>query len=280
VNPPSSVGEWLASGETRLDISVVIPCYNEIDNLPQMRSKLLPVLASLAASRSVELVLVDDGSTDGTLEALTQTLCTDSVPGVSIKLVEQKRNGGLGKALRAGLAASTGDIVVTTDSDGTYDFSHIPMLLAHLTDEVDIVTASPYHPQGRVAGVPAYRLVLSRGSSAIYRCLVNWRIYTYTALFRAYRRHVIEEISFSANGFLSVAELLVKSQLSGYRVVEYPATLNVRAYGSSKAKLVRTILAHLQFQLRVVLHRLGVQSLVTPSLVDQQKMLHRGGKPT
>jgi dolichol-phosphate mannosyltransferase len=262
VKRPGFAGERLAWGETRLDISVVIPCYNEIDNVPQMKSKLLPVLASLGATRSLQLVLVDDGSTDGTLEALRQILSTDHIAGVSTTVVEHKRNGGLGKALRTGFSAATGDIVVTTDSDGTYDFSLIPVLLERLTDEVDIVTASPYHPQGGVAGVPMCRRALSRGSSLMYRLLVNWKIHTYTALFRAYRRDVIKDISFASDGFLSVAELLVKSLLRGYRVAEYPATLNVRAYGSSKAKLARTILAHLGFQLNVLLHRLGLLSLV------------------
>ncbi len=247
-----------------MDLSVVVPCYNEVDNVPRLKSALLPVLSDLASSRSLEteLVLVDDGSTDDTLEALRRALCVNRSPGVSVKLVEQKKNGGLGKALRAGFAAATGEILVTTDSDGTYDFSHIPEMLTYLTDEIDIVTASPYHPLGRVAGVPMYRLVLSRGSSLIYRILVDWRIFTYTAMFRAYRRKVIEDISFSSNGFLSQAELLVKSLLAGYRVAEYPATLNIRAYGSSKAKLVRTVLAHCRFQLAVLLHRLGLWSLV------------------
>ncbi|MER3513510.1 MAG: glycosyltransferase family 2 protein, partial [Chloroflexota bacterium] len=69
------------------------------------------------------------------------------------------------------LKAARGQVIVTTDSDGTYDFASIPRLLAALEPGIDVVTASPYHPQGGVGVLPAYRLALSRGCSMIYRLL-------------------------------------------------------------------------------------------------------------
>ena len=171
-------------------------------------------------------------------------------------------NRGLGAAMRTGFGAARGDVIVTTDSDGTYHFGEIPALLSRLSAEIDIVTASPYHPQGGVAGVPAYRLVLSQGSSAIYRLLVSWHVHTYTCLFRAYRRGVVKRVTFASDGFLAGTELLVKAMLAGYRVAEHPAVLHRRAFGESKARLMRTVLAHLRFQGCVVLHRLGLRSLV------------------
>jgi hypothetical protein len=116
-----------------------------------------------------------------------------------------------------------------------------------------MVTAAPYHPQGAVAGVPAYRLLLSRGASASYRLLVDHHVYTYTALFRAYRRNVLESVPFYANGFLAGTELLVNGLRMGYQVAEYPTTLHVRVYGVSKAKMIRTIKAHLAFQCQSLL---------------------------
>ena len=73
---------------------------------------------------------------------------------------------------------------------------------------------------------------------------------------------MIDTISFQANGFLAGTELMVKGMLKGYRMVEYPAVLYSRMYGVSKAKLMRTILAHLNFQWRVFLHRLHISALV------------------
>jgi dolichol-phosphate mannosyltransferase len=251
-----------------LDLSIVVPFYNEIENLLVVKNELIPVITELAQNRTVEVVFVDDGSTDGSLDTLKQALRNSDIDGVTVKFTRHDLNRGLGAALRTGFLAARGDILVTTDSDGTYRFSNIPILLSYLTEQVDIVTASPYHPQGGVEGVPAYRLVLSKGSSLIYRLIVNWYIHTYTCLFRAYRRRVVDQISFTSDGFLGGTELLVKSILSGYRVAEYPAILHSRVYGTSKAKLVRTILAHLRFQGRILLHRFHIISILSPNKND------------
>ncbi|HVO68697.1 MAG TPA: glycosyltransferase family 2 protein [Aggregatilineaceae bacterium] len=243
-----------------MDLSIIIPCYNEVDNIPKLDREFVPVVEALAQTRTVEVIFVDDGCTDGTVEALQKAFGDEKRWPVRVE--RHDRNRGLGAAIRTGLAAAQGDVLVTTDSDGTYKFTEIPALLALLTPEVDIVTASPYHPHGGVAGVPAYRLVLSRGSSLLYRLLVSWRINTYTALFRAYRRSAIAEVTFQSDGFLAGTELLVKAMLSGARAVELPAVLHSRVHGVSKAKIMRTIRAHLGFQWRIFLHRLGLVSLV------------------
>ena len=248
-----------------MDLSLVIPCCNEVDNVPKMARELFPVVEALARARAVEVIFVDDGSTDGTWAALTEAFGGRSGPSVWVRIERHPVNRGLGAALRTGFAAARGEVIITTDSDGTYRFSEIPALLARLTPDVDVVTASPYHPQGGVAGVPAYRLILSRGSSAIYRLLVDRKVHTYTALFRAYRRRVIEAVPFESDGFLAGTELLVKAMLKGFRVAEYPAVLHVRTAGTSKAKLMRTVRAHLRFQAKVLLYRLGLTPETRPS---------------
>ncbi len=225
----------------------------------------MPVVEELARTRSVELIFVDDGSSDGSLSSLERIFQDQPVNNVALNFQRHEKNRGLGAAIRTGFAASKGEIVVTTDSDGTYRFTNIPALLSFLTQDVAIVTASPYHPDGGVDGVPGYRLILSMGSSMIYRILVDWHIHTYTCLFRAYRREVIESVSFESDGFLAGTELLVKGMLMGYRVAEFPAVLYSRAFGTSKAKLARTIIAHLRFQARVLFHRLHLLSIFTDS---------------
>lgn len=245
-----------------MNLSIVIPCYNEVDNVAKLQREFFPVAVELAKTRSVEVVFVDDGSTDGTWPALNDAFGGGKVPGIVVHIERHSANRGLGAALRTGFGVARGEVVVTTDSDGTYQFSEIPALLEHLTPEVDMVTASPYHPQGGVAEVPPYRLILSRGDSLLYRLLVSWNVYTYTALFRAYRWTVLEHVPFESNGFLAGTELLVNGMLLGYRVAEHPTMLHSRAHGVSKAKIARTILAHLRFQWRVLLHRLHITPLV------------------
>ncbi len=167
-------------------LTIIIPCYNEAESVESLHAGLIPVVAELAAQRGrVQVVFVDDGSRDGTYAALRSSFEGSAPAGVAFHYAQHTVNRGLGAALRTGFAAAQGDIVVTTDSDNTYRLDEIPALLAYMTPDVDIVTASPYHPDGGVENVPGYRLVLSQGSSAMYRVLVDRHLHTYTALFRA-----------------------------------------------------------------------------------------------
>lgn len=252
-----------------MKLSVVVPCYNEEDNVDKLQHEFFPVIERLIGNHlpdgnlidSVEVVFVDDGSRDQTYSVLREAFSTLNYPALTTKFEKHDVNRGLGAALKTGFKASTGEVIVTTDSDGTYHFSTIPELLNHLTKEVAIVTASPYHPNGEVVGVPPFRIFLSRGSSLLYRLLLSWKIHTYTALFRAYRREVVDQIPFTANDFLGQTELMVKAMLKGYKVDEFPAALHRRMFGVSKAKLLKTIQSHLMFQGRLVLHRLHIRSM-------------------
>ncbi len=243
-------------------VSVIIPCFNEEENVGKMRDELLPVLEQMATQYNLQIIFVDDGSTDCTLASLENTFQPAGNSAMHFVFLKHEKNCGLGAALRTGFSAVSGDLVVTTDSDGTYKFSTIPSMLEYLKPGVDMVTASPYHPDGDVVGVPKYRLILSQGASFLYRVLVNWKIHTYTCLFRAYRREVIDTISFQSDGFLAGTELMVKGMLKGYGVAEFPAVLYSRVFGTSKARLVRTIKAHLGFQWRVFLHRVRLAVMV------------------
>ncbi len=169
-------------------------------------------------------------------------------------------NRGLGAALRTGFAAATGRVIVTTDSDATYRFSEIPALLERLVPGIDIVTASPYHPDGGVDGVPAYRLILSRGSSLIYRLLVGGHLHTYTALFRAYRSRGDSVGALQSGRIPGGCRSTRQRDPLGYRVAEYPTVLHSRVAGASKAKLARTIVAHVRFQLTVLRQRMTFSS--------------------
>jgi dolichol-phosphate mannosyltransferase len=237
-----------------IQISVVIPCYNESEGIAAMQERLAGALLALRQCGGVELILVDDGSSDGTGELLAAAF--GGWPEVTI--VRHERNRGLGQALRTGFAHVKGTVVVTCDSDGTYPFGEIPALIEQLKPGVDIVTASPYHPAGGVDNVPAYRVAISKCASLCYRLLVDWRIHTYTALFRACRREVIERVATQSDGFMMVAELLVEARLAGFRVAEYPTTLRVRQYGQSKAKVLQITRTHLRYMAALAGRRFGL----------------------
>jgi dolichol-phosphate mannosyltransferase len=183
-----------------MKLSIIVPCYNEVDNVSKLRDELLPVVEDLTVHgwsnssesvQSAEIIFVDDGSNDDTFSKLKACFNGAGNSKVKFKFLKHRKNMGLGAAIRTGFSNADGDILITVDSDGTYKFSEIPTMLSYLTPEIDIVTASPYHPDGEVVGVPAFRLFLSKGSSLIYRIFVNRHIYTYTCLFRAYRSEVV-----------------------------------------------------------------------------------------
>lgn len=247
--------------QPRVRLSILIPCYNEEENIKNLWDQLQDGIRSVLNEYQVEIVFIDDGSSDGTWEALHNVFGDSEAGSPKIFLCRHTHNEGLGAAIRTGIQASHGDILVTTDSDGTYSFSEIPCLLAMMEDDIAIVSASPYHPSGSVEGVPTYRLILSRGSSFLYRLLVDWNIYTYTSLFRAYRREVFKRLEFSANDYLAGTEILVKARLLGFCIMEYPTVLRVRQFGTSKARILKTIRSHLIFQLKILAHRLGIHSL-------------------
>jgi dolichol-phosphate mannosyltransferase len=235
--------------------TILIPGYNEAANVGRLRTELWPVACAMAESSPVEVLLVDDGSTDDTAAAFEAFRDELQHRGVTTCVVRHGVNRGLGAALHTGFIHASGQVVITTDCDATYAFDEIPMLIAHLAN-ADVVTASPYHPDGAVENVPPSRLALSRSASSLYRLVVDPRIHTYTALFRAYRRAVLEQVPFNSDGFLAGTELLVNARLMGFRIVEYPTVLRVRRFGSSKAKLARTTQAHLGFMARVAAYRL------------------------
>jgi len=227
-----------------MDLTILIPCCNEVDNVALLVSELMPVVERLRRDRTVEVIFVDDGSSDGTGDALAERFGSDPL----VRIVRHERNRGLGAALRTGFRYARGAVIVTTDSDATYPFPLIVDLLERLAPGIDIVTASCYHPSGGIENVPRSRVFLSMGASLLYRLLVDRHVHTYTCLFRAYRRTVIAATPFAADGFLAVTEILVRAMWNGYRVAELPCVLRSRRHGQSKAKIARTILAHLRFQ--------------------------------
>jgi dolichol-phosphate mannosyltransferase len=222
-------------------LSIIIPCYNEEDGIPNLVGSLLPVQQVLSEYYQVELIFVDDGCRDKTFSLLEQAFPV----GSGARVVHHPRNLGLGAAVRTGFENATGDVIVTMDSDCTYPPDQIPAMVELLKAGADIVTASPYHPKGQVVGVPSYRLFLSKTLSRVYQILLKQHIYTYTALFRAYRGRIVKSIRFKSNGFLAMAEILIFAFRAGYKVTEFPTTLHVRRYGVSKIKLWRTIKEHL-----------------------------------
>lgn len=221
-------------------VTVVIPCYNEQAALPYLANTLAGLKAATEAY-DLKFLFVDDGSKDSTYDTLSGLF--GDLPGC--RVMKHERNSGVAAAIMTGIHAASTDIVCSMDCDCTYDPNGLLEMIPLLTPGVDLVTASPYHPLGKVERVPGWRLALSRGASVLYRMVLRHRLHTYTSCFRVYRRAAVVPIQIRESGFLGVAELLGKMDLAGCHIVEHPATLHVRMLGRSKMKVLRTIAGHI-----------------------------------
>lgn len=247
-NSPIVAGDPL---ENRTPVSIVVPCYNEELILPYLANTLKSVSDRLSNQYQITYILVDDGSKDGTWKGLEETFGNKS----GYELYRHQTNLGVAAAIRTGIHRARTEIVCSIDCDCTYDPHLLEQMIPKLTPEVDLVTASPYHPEGHVRNVPAWRLKLSKSASWLYRRILKQKLHTYTSCFRVYRRSAIERLDLKHNNFLGIAELVGQLDLQGSRIVEFPATLEVRMLGRSKMKTLRTILGHLKLMARLVMQK-------------------------
>ena len=235
-------------------VSIVIPCYNEEEGLSPLAQQLLPAIQKLSRNYDVEPIFVDDGSTDRTNELLHHYFSGLS----NVKILKHERNKNLGAALRTGFSQASGDLIAALDSDCTYSPELIGTMAEMMDENTDIVTVSPYHPQGKVNNVPAYRIFLSKSASRLYRIVLGYPLYTYTAMVRMYKKEVVQNVPFEADNFLGVTELLVNAVLKGYQVKELPVELQARKFGVSKMKTfpIKVMGNHLALLSTVVKHKL------------------------
>jgi polysaccharide deacetylase family protein (PEP-CTERM system associated) len=222
-------------------VSVVVPCFNEAQTLTYLRNTLASVEKNLAHRYAMRFILVDDCSTDDTYAGLQRTF--GDLPNA--RVLRHDVNAGVAGAIQSGLRAADTEIVCSIDADCTYDPHELGMMIPLLADDVDMVTASPYHPKGHVRNVPGWRLLLSKGLSALYRLILHNKLHTYTSCVRVYRRSRTADIQLTRRGFLGVMEHLGRLDLAGGRIVEHPATLEVRMLGRSKMRVLKTIAGHL-----------------------------------
>jgi len=213
---------------------------NEEESVEQFCLAIEELQAALSDCQ-LDFIIVDDGSTDDSVATLKQSL----EDRVCFRIIEHEENQGVAAAIQTGIEAATTDIVCSMDFDCTYDPCQFTKLLPALTDDVDLVTGSPYHPQGSVLNVPKWRLVISKCASQIYRFAMRTPLYTYTSCFRVYRRSSVSGIKLLNPGFVGVAELLWQLERRGGKMVEVPAVLNVRQFGQSKMRVMQVTLAHL-----------------------------------
>ncbi len=232
--------------DANLKISLVIPVYHVANQVEETASKLTKLLTRMRNQHQIEVIFVDDGSRDNTVERLQTAFADDA----QVQVVSHAAPRGTGQTLSTGFSRATGDIIITTDFDQHYNLNTIPQILAHLlVYEVDVVTASPLHPNGQVIGRPFYQRLFVPGISFLYRLLVKWDVHTWTAQFRAYRREVLDNVSFSSDDVHANTELIVNAIRAGYTVSEYPIQQHFKDANRGGLRATKD---HLTYQLKLL----------------------------
>jgi dolichol-phosphate mannosyltransferase len=203
------------------ELSVVIPVYNEEENLAPLWAELRPVLEGLG--RAFEVVFVDDGSQDRSAEIIRGFRERDA----RVRLVRLKANAGETAATDAGIRAARGPWVVTMDADLQNDPADIPRLLAHL-DGWDAVTGWRVN---RKAGDGWARRLAARVANRIRNRLSDEAIQDSGCTFRAFRRPCLRELVLYRGFHRFIPTLL---RMRGYRVLEVPVNHRPRRHGGSK----------------------------------------------
>jgi glycosyltransferase involved in cell wall biosynthesis len=250
--PPKERTPAATCAAGRLGVSIVVPLYNERECVGHLVQSLAELEKTLWERYELELLLVDDGSQDGTPHLLERAVGGRR----GYRVLRHDANRGIAAAIQSGLRAAVHDVAASMDCDGSYDPGLLAELFPLLTPGVDLVTASPYHVRGAVENVPLWRLRLSRLASTLYGVACWHRLSCYTSCFRVYRRSTIAPIELENPGFVGVAELVCRVLQQGGRVVEHPARLRSRVAGYSKMRTMRVSLTHLRLIAKLLFDRL------------------------
>lgn len=210
---------------------VVMPTYNERDNIERLARSVLEQPCQ------PHLLVVDDGSPDGTAEIVT--LLAAEHPG-RLSLLSREAKTGLGRAYAAGFAVALADhapdAVVQMDADGSHDPADIDRLVDELAG-ADLVIGSRYIPDGDVIGWSKHRELLSRAGNAYARMVLGSPFRDLTGGFKAWRGELLAKLdaaTTASDGYAFQIEMTMRAEAIGARIVEVPIVFRERVAGTSK----------------------------------------------
>lgn len=207
---------------------VVVPTYDERDNIDEL-------VARTMAVPNVDLLVVDDGSPDGTGERVEELAADEP----RLRCLHRAGKGGLGSAYRAGLGQGYDegyDVLVEMDADLSHDPAALPELIGAL-EHSDLSIGSRYVPGGGVENWPVHRRALSAGGNHYVRAVTGVPVHDVTSGFRAFRAPVLDAIGLRdlrSDGYSFQLETALQAWRQGFRISEVPITFVERVAGASK----------------------------------------------
>ena len=208
---------------------VIVPTYNERDNLP-------PLIEGLLRHANVRVLVVDDQSPDGT-GAIADGLARQH-PG-RVEVMHRTGRRGLGRSYIDGIKQAIHepvDLICQMDADFSHDPARLPALMA-ATDDADVAIGSRYIPGGAIENWPMRRLLLSRFANIYVRLITRLTARDCTSGFRCWRRETLAALpldAFVSDGYSFIVEMLYAASIRGARIAEVPITYVERRQGQSK----------------------------------------------
>lgn len=207
-----------------MKLSIVIPCYNELHTIGEVLNRARAV--DLGAVEK-EIIIVDDGSTDGTRELLRQFPADETV-----RVLFHEGNRGKGAAMHTGIQAANGDVILVQDADLEYSPADYPALLAPFKNGADVVYGSRLRHRNKIAGI--HYLLGALTLTFITNLLYGTRITDEPTGYKLFKSDVIKSLNLVYDGFEFCPEVTAKVCRRGYRIHEVPISYQPRSVAEGK----------------------------------------------
>ena len=236
------------SGIKPAEISVVIPVFNEVENIKPITASLLDILSPL--NRSFEIIFVDDGSFDGTYKAIKTVLEENPY----IKLIRLRRNYGQTAAVSAGFDHANGEIIITMDGDLQNDPADIPRLIEKIEEGYDVV--SGWRKNRRDDFIS--RKIPSLLANKLVSKMSGLRLHDYGCSLKAYRYKIAKEVALYGELHRFIPIL---AYIEGASIIEIPVNHNARRFGKSKYNIFRAFKVVLDLMTLIFLEKFMTRPL-------------------
>jgi glycosyltransferase involved in cell wall biosynthesis len=221
-------------------LSVVVPAYNEAESLPELVARVQAQIDRLGVSS--EILVIDDGSNDGTMDVLAELARTHS----GLRAISFRRNYGKSAALAVGFEEARGEIIITMDADLQDDPDEIPRLISRLEEGFDVVSGWKQNRQD-----PIMKTVPSKLFNAVTSAACGLRLHDFNCGLKAYRREAARSLEVYGELHRYLPAL---SHLQGFRVTELPVKHHARKFGTTKFGTNRFINGFLDLLAVLFLH--------------------------
>jgi glycosyltransferase involved in cell wall biosynthesis len=206
-------------------VSVVIPCYNEVHTIEKILARVQ------AVGVADEIVIVDDGSVDGTRDLLHK-MEAEGIDGV--RIIFHERNQGKGAALVTGFAAASGDIMLIQDADNEYDPRDYPKLIQPILEGISPVVYGSRFLGGPRKAMNFWNMVANKGLTLATNILYNAILSDMETCYKVFRREVVRDMKIHARGFEFEPEFTAKVLKQRIRIYEVPISYNGREWNEGK----------------------------------------------